>query len=169
MSAGGIITHLFFRKDVFRMRKGFALMATVLAVAMILSLSVPAFAAEVADGAPAVVEDVGGVIPLSYTKTTTVRTNSSWTTVANESNGFGCNVTVAIPFLAALDYKVSVGYRTSGAQATPTIIADDLFGLSGNSKTFLVPANAKFVDVKIISRNSMGGISSFNVNVTVNK
>ena len=90
MSAGGIITHLFFRKDVFRMRKGFALMATVLAVAMILSLSVPAFAAEVADGAPAVVEDVGGVIPLSYTKTTTVRTNGSWTTVANESNGFGC-------------------------------------------------------------------------------
>ena len=71
--------------------------------------------------------------------------------------------------LASLNYKVSIGYRTNYVQANPTVVADDAFGLNGNSKTIFVPSNAIAVEVRITSRDSIGGISSFNVNTTVNK
>ncbi len=157
----------FFRKVISAMKKLRNIMAMALAVVMSLSLAIPAFAAEATEPAAAAETADTGIMPL-YTNTTTVRTNGTWTTVARE-NSFGCNVTVAIPFFASLNYKVSIGYRTNYVQANPTVVADDAFGLNGNSKTIFVPSNAIAVEVRITSRDSIGGISSFNVNTTVNK
>jgi len=168
---GEDVTRPFFRKVISAMKKLRNIMAMALAVVMSLSLAIPAFAAEATEPAaePAAAAETAdtGIMPL-YTNTTTVRTNGTWTTVARE-NSFGCNVTVAIPFFASLNYKVSIGYRTNYVQANPTVVADDAFGLNGNSKTIFVPSNAIAVEVRITSRDSIGGISSFNVNTTVNK
>ncbi len=158
------------------MKKPRKLFATALAVAMSLTMSIPAFAAEAApaDIEPVAVEaasvtDDADIMPLSYTNHTTVRTNGTWVAVATDSNGFNCNAVVSIPLLDGFNYKVDIGTSSTILSVSPSTVINDAFGQTSNSRTIPLGRN-QVLFVRISPRTALGGgTSAYTVNTTINK
>lgn len=153
------------------------LLALALAALMSMTMAIPAFAAEVTpdEVEPAVAEivetngDDAGIVPLSYTNQTTVRTNGTWVPIASDGNGFNCNAVISIPLLDGFSYKVDIGLSSSMLNVTPNTVISDAFGQNSNSRTVAL-GNNKALFIRISPRTALGGgASSYTVNTTVNK